>query len=889
MKKRSLALCVIVMATWSAQAQTIIRGIVTDRDSQKGLAAINVSIQEKGSPAMVAYTMTDDKGAFRLEYKGQKDSITVIASGFNMSKQTRTVANRSQEVNFVTFNEAIAIKEVRVTAKSIKQAGDTIKYSVGGYIEQNDRTLSDVLKKLPGLEVRDNGSILYNNRPINSYYIEGMDLLKGRYGLANNTIQAKDVSEVQVLENHQPIKALQDKEFSEDAAINIKLKEGAKGNLIAHTLLGAGVSNDLAPLWTGELSAMYFTKKMQNITTYKGNNTGNDVSREQVLMFGPGTITSGSSNWLSVQSPSAPAISQNRYLNNRTNAFSFNNAWGLKQGYQLNANVNFTNDRQDKSSYALTTYLLPDGNQLNIEERLTSRAYKNQGSADIILNANTKQFYLDNTLTLKGAWDTENGHSLTSTQDIYQHLDKPNYNISNAFRLIKNYSKTSYTFLSNNSYNSTPNTLRVEPMLYGDLFDATVSFTGLKQQLLLNNFSSNSSVAFGFDHGKWKQNYAIGFNANLQKLTTELYPLLSPSYTSYALILPDSLQNNLRWNRFEWQARPSFTYMYDRFRATLGLPLQYVILQVNDYIPKTKNHTGRLFLNPTLLLMYKLSACWETSLNAGYTNSLGGISNAYTGYLMNSYRNLQSNEGKLLEQQLQNYTFSLSYRNPVYSLFGSVNASYTNRHANLLFGNIYRDILRVQTTYDIPNTTEAMTVGGSISKGIDPIASTLTFRGNYTSSKGVQLNQEKLMHYDGQQYGLTGGINTKLWRWGSMSYEIRYANSQRRVEQNDNRTKPISTMSQQAKLNLFPIKNLTLNFSFEHFYNNAIESGNRNMSFGDINLRYKWPKIEVMFDYTNIFNAKEYTSASYSETSAFYYAYTLRPTEWLLKVRFKLM
>ena len=882
------------MCGFTTHAQTIIRGTVTERDTQKGLSGVNVTIQEPGSPALIGYAMTNENGAYSLEYKGSRDSIVVSASGFNMSKQTKTVANRSQTVDFVTFSEALSINEVRVTSRNIRQAGDTIKYSVSGFIDQNDRTIGDVIKKLPGVEVKDDGRIFYNDQPINRYYIENMDLLGSRYQIANNNIQARDVSEVQILENHQPIKALQDSEFSESAALNLKLKEGAKGALIANTLLGAGIGKEPDLLWTGELSAMYFTKKMQNISTYKGNNTGNDVSRDQMAMFGPMMQGAGNQDWLRVQSPSSPAISQNRYLKNQVNAFSFNNLWGLKNGYQLSANLNYTNDRQDKSSYSRTDYLLPGDSLLTIEERLNSRAYKNQGSADIRLNANTKQFYLDNTLTLKGAWDTENGNALTTKESIYQRLHKPNYNFSNAFRLIKNYAKTSLTFSSSNSYASTPNNLLIEPMLYDFLFDpiessaamgSVLSPKGLKQELLLNNFSSNNSVAFGFDHGRWKQNYSVGFNANLQRLNTELHP----ETTSQMFIpTPDSLQNDLRWNRYEWQVRPSYTYMYSRLRATIGLPLQYVLLHVNDYVPQQENNTNRLIFSPSINISYKLSSYWEASGSGSYRNNLGGINNAYTGYLMSSYRSLRRNEGRLLEQQSQNYGIGLSYRNPIYALFGNVGASYSNTRANLLFGNNHTGILNVQTSYDLPNTIEGVALQGRISKGLDIISSTISIGGSWSSSAASQINQGALVNYSNQRYSANASIDTRIKRWASFSYRLEYAQSRNKVENDDRHFTPIRTYSQQAQFNLFPIKNLIMNLNWEYFYNSAIVSGSRNMSFGNVNVRYKWPKIELILDYTNIFNAKEYTSASYSNTSTLFYAYHLRPTEILLKARFKL-
>jgi len=313
------------------------------------------------------------------------------------------------------------------------------------------------------------------------------------------------------------------------------------------------------------------------------------------------------------------------------------------------------------------------------------------------------------------------------------------------------------------------------------------------------------------------------------------------------------------------------------------------MLRVNDRVPATQNNTDRLFLNPSLSILYKLSPYWDASANAAYRNSLGGLSNGYTSYIMRSYRNLQRNQGKLHEQQTQSYNFNLSYRNPIYALFGNIGASYVNMRANILFGYNYSGTLRVQTSYDLPNTTEAINLSGSVSKGLDFISSTVTAGGNYATTRASQINQGMLVHFNNKQLGVNFSINTKIQRWANISYRVEHAQSFNSVENDKTSFLPIRTYLQRAQLNLFPVKNLTMNFSWEYFYNSAIASGSRNMSFGDINIRYKFPKAEVIFDYTNLFNTKEYISASYSNTSAYYYSYMLRPAEVMLKVRFKII
>ena len=123
---------------------------------------------------------------------------------------------------------------------------------------------------MPGITVSDAGQISYQGKPIKNFYIEGLDLMKGHYGIATNNIDPNNIATVQVLENHQDIKALKGLRPEEQASINLRLKEGVKGvfNLIA--TLGGGYGDK--GLWNNSAIATYFRRNSQYLVTYKGNN-----------------------------------------------------------------------------------------------------------------------------------------------------------------------------------------------------------------------------------------------------------------------------------------------------------------------------------------------------------------------------------------------------------------------------------------------------------------------------------------------------------------------------------------------------------------------------------------------------------------------------------------
>ncbi|GHV31275.1 hypothetical protein FACS1894177_05490 [Bacteroidia bacterium] len=866
-------MAILLSGSFLAHSQVVIQGIVKDEQADKGLNGVNVSLREKGSPAILGFKITDSNGRYRLEYKGAKDTLIISVSGFNIQKQEKTITGKSQTLDFSVSSEAITLKEVKITAPKIKQTGDTISYSVIDFTDKNDRTIGDVLKKLPGVDVTESGQVLYQNKPINKFYIEGSDLLQGRYGIATNNIEAGEVSKVEVLENHQPIKVLKNQVFSEQAAINLKLKETAKGKLISNAMFGAG----LPPvLLSGEVMGMYFNKNRQNITTYKGNNTGDNVSRDMNSFYSRQADQMKNDGMLSVQSPSSPSINRKRYLFNQANNVTFNNLWKLEKDYQLNTNIHFVNDRQDKSSLSRTEYFLPGDSVMRIQEILSSRLYMNQLDGEVQLTANTDKFYLNNLLKFNAGWDREQGDAITA-DSIYQHLDKPNYGISNSFEMIKDKGKTLWNLSSFNGFSMTPHALTVQPMIYGELFGTDAS--SLRQKVDMNRFTSSTEAAFGINKGYWKQNYKAGFRADLQHLESEL-AAVTP--------VPDSLRNNLQWNKYTWYVTPAYTYSQGDWRINLNLPVNYTFLHINDRMVKGQENTQRIYFNPSLFVHHTLSAYWDAYAVASLSNGMGGLENQYTGYIMRSYRNLVRNTGSLYETQSANTSLNLNYRNPIKSLFGNVGISYFNNKANLLYGYDLAGILQVQTSLAKPNHTHGISAYTNISRSIDAIASTVKLGGNYSLSSGSQLAQGEILKYNGKSYSLVPSINTKIRSWSSFNYSFAFSESRNTVKTENANFKPIRTISQQVQLNIFPLKALTVNLGYEYFYNNTIVSGSRTMSFGDIGCKYKYAGLEFQLSYSNIFNAKQYISASYSNLNSYYSAYDLRPAEVLLQVRMKL-
>ena len=194
--------------------------------------------------------MTNVYGTFELKKVSIPDTVIVSVRSMTIETQSKTVPGNTEYLEFVVEEQTTELKEVIVDAPKIRQLGDTIHFDVASFLDETDRSIGDVLKKLPGVQVLSSGEILYQNQPISKFYIEGLDLLQGKYGIASQNINAENVASVQVLENHQPIKALKDMDIPTNAAINLKLKQSALGAFFATAQIVGGdtiliLSNEL--------------------------------------------------------------------------------------------------------------------------------------------------------------------------------------------------------------------------------------------------------------------------------------------------------------------------------------------------------------------------------------------------------------------------------------------------------------------------------------------------------------------------------------------------------------------------------------------------------------------------------------------------------------------
>jgi len=856
-----------------AFGQNQIKGRILSVQNGKPVPNAVVTLFPKGESSIITYTATDDKGFFMMDYKTSSDSITITVAAMTIESQSKTVTKNKSYIEFLVKDKVNKIKEVIVKAPKIRQRGDTINYYVASYLDPTDRTIGDVLRKLPGIQVLSSGQILYQNKEISKFYVEGLDLLQGKYGLATKNLDVSKVATVQILENHQPIKALKGMEIPETAAINLKLNKSALGAFFAIAQAGVGLS---PLLQSNEAIGMRFTRKQQNMLIYKGDNTGRDISEEMTSYYG--LLENASVDFLSVITPVPPEIKEQHYLFNDAHLGSVNDLRTLKNDLTLTTNINYLFDKQKSSSYSKRNIFLNQSDTLSIDEDLNAHMYKRELESAFTLEKNVDNAFLNNTLRVNSSWNSINS-AISSNDPVGQFLKRPSFNIGNNFEYLKRHDNRRRQITAEVGYQSESNTLRISPVLFEDL---QTSDSMVRQLVTFDRFNANVAMIENKNYKRINFGYTTGIEVNsyFVKSNLESGEVRQP-------LMADSLRNKINRTESKVIFAPSLIYTAPYgTQLSINIPVKYLFLMRNDKI-RNQDHDGSyLLFSPRVSFFYPIGARWKLNLRSSYSNGIGNIDEDYRGYILKNYRSLNSNSGMLSKISTTLASIKMDYKNPFSSLFMSLEFSYNNLWRNTLYDVQYNDILSRTVSIRYPYHTHICRVDYSIGKTLTDLHSEVGLRAFYNHNKSLALAQGLISGYQSGSYFVSSNITTHINRFVVVKYDGSYQHSRSTIR--EEKMDPINYFTQDISTSFIPVKQLTISLSLNHYYNDRLQSSSRSKCFGNMTVRYKMKKVEFIVDYTNVFNAKRFITYSYNDISSYYSMYDLRPAEILLRVRFKL-
>ena len=854
------------------QSQTVISGHIADTAGES-IPNVSVLVHNIGSDLIMAYGFSDIDGNYEISFNLPADSLDIKTNSSFYEKITKRITNTSQTIDFVLKEEVYELKGVTVMARSIEKTGDTVEYFVDSFVGLEDKSIEDVLKKMPGIEVEGNGQILYQGLPIQKFYVEGMDLIDGKYTAISRNLPHQSVASVEIYENHQPIQLLQDRIETDRASLNIKLSKDV-------TVTGSGeVGIGAYPLlWNANVTPMLFTNKMQMVASLQSNNIGKDLLNNNMISCyyqDADEEAPDADEELSIISSPIPLIEKSRYLDNTSHLANFNILAPISKTTQMRVNLSYINDLQKQNSSQQNTYFLPN-DTISYTETISNKIYDSYLKGDVAIDRNDKKAYVKDKIEFSKRWNKSYGYVLNNDENINQILNNQAMSVANDLRVLFPVGKHLLDFVSYNSYDNLPESLNVEPGVFEEIFNVGKPYQKTSQHLDKERFFTNEALSGIFTFGNIIVSSKLGISHYQNKVKTNLAIFPHENLLGYI-----SLMNDVNHTYTKPYLSSRLEYKLRRATFVLNFPLSLNHATTNNR--EEKQELTKVFLNPKLSFKYEFNNMFKINASGQYEQNIDNFENYYDNPVLSDYQSLFTMIAPMSVSDLTRANVRFTFNQPFYAINSSLSYTYQHRNSDIIYKyDIDENGASYLQMIESPNTSDYHVINLNVKKFISVIKTTIGLKANLLHNTRHNILNGSLVENKNISASIMPNMMVTIKHWAHFNYSFNFNNIQTFSE--DVKKSDVNYLRHYCKLNIFPHRDhlITLNSEiYSHLGKNYI--------YFDASYQYSIPKYKLDFELkcNNIFNNKLYVSYYSGAFSIVESIYEIRPMEIFLSVKFR--
>ncbi len=839
MKRLILMLCLCVVAL-CVNAQTF-TGHVTDAKG-KSLESVSVMLLDSNGK-IVKFVKTNSKGTFSVTAPEGKTVARLSLTCVGYERKSLPLSDFKNGGTMALAEKMENIREVKVTPEKFRIQGDTLFYSVLGLQEKQDRSISDVIARIPGITVSATGRISYQGNPINKFYVDGKDMLGDSYSLLSENLSANKVDSVQLMRNHQPVKSLRGKSFSEQAAINLVLKPDSKNVWTGTAEAGSGMYVQSPWSWThrARLVEMFLGGNVQVLAMYKHNNVGEEVLSEVSSMNG-----SSADGLLS----NIGGVGVGRMGFNNTHLGAANLYKRINDDRNVRLQVGGFYDKSTSSNYSECTYLDIDDNTTVVQKR-ESQSYKSGVKGSLEYKANTAKLYFSE--TLNGVMDFDHSQSLTTlnNKELHEYVKPHKRAVSNRFSLMSSPQNTSY-FGANSecSYTYAPGTLM--------LYNGTDETANVNAWYMVNSLTASDAIV-----GKLRCNVELSHTMDYRRV-----------FVQY-----NDTVDKAKYNKNKVDLSTSLSYDF----SSLRLSFKNVLSWYDTSIGTDKD--CRWVDNPSFSMFWDVDRFTKMSVSYGHNFNQSGFYTVNPVRLYTSYNMASSGTGQLDNNSGDNVSVSWNATSPGNGLSYGIHYSYGRSHLSSLYESRLDNGVYVREAVNRKSTTDNYSISGSVGYFFRWMRTKLNLYPSYRITNFDVIRDGVTMHSGNSSLNLRLAVDMRPYKW--LYFEESSSFSQNRQK----------SVVQGQKGRVYRHFNHTLNIYFQPgnwqlmIKNDCCHSKDGSVNFNiysDAQLSYKTKAYELLLTCKNLWgeNKREYKSISALGSS--YSVAEYRPREVMASVIFSI-
>ena len=779
----------------------------------------------------MAFTSTNAKGEYAIEMKSAPTGeVTLQFTHISYEKESERLSlkERVTKVDMLLTPKAVSLKEVTVKPDPLRQRGDTLSHNLASFLGKGDVTLEDGLKRLPGVDVAQNGGISYMGKPISQFNIEGLDLLGGKYNLATRNIPADYVTQVEIVRNHHSRRVEKDVP-SNEVSMNIRLANKAKFKPFGQEEAGAGYmedGNDRLQALLG-LTGMMFTDKFQTICSLKGGNYKSFARADMIDHFGGSDVTTPATSLFGGFDGGAPP--QGEYLYQRNGMATLNGILKLDSATTVKVNADYSYHRATHDISQSSTYLAGTGDYMTVSEQTSPLKKIHLPKLTMNYLKNADRVYLSETFVLKGKFEQNEGDVLANGSLVEQRRKTSSFEVGNdLFWMGRTEKGTRQHVNASVAFTRTP-TLRLSFVNDGQGYGQTAQSSTL---------SMNVGSSFNIPIGKV-------FRLSLPVRVSAMYDDVETNRVATGEV------NDIRGWSFTPSVNPGFEI-------------------------HSKNR--------------RFSANSKLSFSTGYTTSIGDMMTLLTEPMQVDYRSVRTSSGIIGESNSWHTSGDWKWQLPMQYFTLSLAASHSEGKRNTLYSQsvsgidisssaLQRDTRSRSTNFSVSSTKNFPSIFTKL--GADATYGFGDSEQAISSSEGTT----NIIKVRSSNYNLHGNASVTPIQWLELRYDIRYGWSRSRYSEESN---TVTSLTHSGAIHVFPIATLDLSIDYDHVRRQLTTDQYKRMSLFNASAQYKWKQCVLRLELTNLLNQRSYSYTVFDGINTYTYDYGLCGRTIMLRATFKL-
>ena len=824
-----------------------------------------------------SYTQSNINGYFEINIEEPKKAILKISRlGI---ENTFAAINTDIELQIIKVKpKDFILQEVVIKSdRPLQIKSDTTYYRLKNFIEGNESNIEDVLKKMPGIRVLDNGTITFNGKSISKILIEGEDFFSKDYQILSKNIRPDIVNSIEAIENYNDNKLMRGIKKSDQIVLNLNLSENIKTSLFGNISAGGGISNrfilgnNLFSL-SKKLKAGYIGN-INNISKNSITNDNQDFKKSQEDLDRNLPKSLGDNQDLPIEFGQVfiPNINKNRYIDSQS----------LFQGLQMNYNFSpkiklnsytYYNKNKFINSFENNSILIGNDNTLFIDEnyRIKNNIDKIYYRFILSIEPDNKSLILFrnelSSILPQSQSTLDINNSSTNFEQITINNNDAYYSSEYDFSYTKKISQNSLIQVSVNYNNKDwKQNLTLKGERYQEIFETN----SLSQIAKIGQ--STFYIASNYIKQFNKHNIEFSFNYSNKKSIFFSTVLDSPIILNTNSIIRN--QNNFRFG---------FKNLFD-ISPNLNLRLQ---LSAMKSIVKNENSTYDTakftLLEPSFSINFNNRKGKRLNFSVDLSNELSDIDDIYENSIITDYRNIVNKIDEINVSRNFNTSFRYSYLNRYSYSKVTIGSNYN------YISSPYAFQFDVDDTFNLLNYRPSKKGINRISSYFDlnklfyKVKSRIGIKGLYNYSEIQRLLSDQV-EITLANSSIGGGLYLYSAMKGNVNFKFEF-NYQKLMVLKNQISNRFSTENSKLKFSVISkhFKNFNSTISYER-----ISWPSLNTDFIDLFISYnptKYPQFSSRLIFKNILNARSLSFDNFSNSYISSSQYNIVPRIFLVEL-----